>query len=116
MTPLKNFFINANGTPMGIYTATTEEGAVLAYAQDAGYETVAEAAAVLGQDITDWRSGLDVEEVRPGSVIAVSKCSDATFYDVVRVEGERTLIIRDAGTNYVEQTIDRSLVAQIKAA
>jgi len=34
----------------------------------------------------------------------------------VRKEGRHGRAVRQAGTNYPEQTIDRSLIAQVKAA
>ena len=76
MTALKFFSIAANGTQVGIYQGTDEDAAVLAYAQDAGYKTIAnaayihseyglsdKAAAELEQIVADWRAELDVEEV-----------------------------------------------------
>lgn len=77
MTALKIFSIAANGTPMGIYRATDEDAAVLAYAQDAGYNTITDAAyirseygltdraaAELEQIVADWRAELVVEDLQ----------------------------------------------------
>ncbi|MFK3962172.1 hypothetical protein ACI2KT_01160 [Ensifer adhaerens] len=129
MTALKLFSIAANGTPIGIFKAADADAAVLAYAQDAGYETIADAAYIhseyglgdtaaveLERIVADWRAELDVEEVTEGSVIALSNASDAAWYDVVRTEGNHGLVIRESGTDYAEQIIDHSLIAQIKAA
>lgn len=128
-TALKNFAIAAFGTPVGIYQGVDEDAAVLAYAHDAGYQLITDAAyihhsyglsekgaAELAEIVADWRAGLDFEEVTAGTLVAVSKASDATWYEVVRTDGASLLVIREAGTDYAEQTIDCSLIAQIKAA
>lgn len=54
--------------------------------------------------------------ITPGSLVAVSKAADATWYDVVRPVGEFNLVVREVGTDHADQTIDRSMIAQIKAA
>ena len=46
---MTTFLITANGVEMGSYEGATEREAIIAYVQDAGYETVAEAAAATGQ-------------------------------------------------------------------
>lgn len=76
MTGRKTFSIAANGTPMGFYKGVDEDDAVLAYAQDAGYRTIVDAAFIrsecglsgktaeqLEQIVSDWRAELEVEEV-----------------------------------------------------
>lgn len=42
------------------YDAATEGAAILAYVRDAGYETVAEAAEVLGQTEDEFVAGLTI--------------------------------------------------------
>jgi hypothetical protein len=64
MTALKLFSIAANGTPMGIFAGIDEDAAVLAYAQAAGYKTIADAAAVFDEKVEDWRAELDVEDLQ----------------------------------------------------
>ncbi|MDH2088544.1 hypothetical protein N5K21_07390 [Rhizobium pusense] len=129
MTALKLFSIAANGTHMGIFKAIDEHAAVLAYAQDAGYKTIADAAYIhseyelgekaadeLDQIIADWRAELDVEEVTTGSVVAFSKAADATWFEVIRTHGDHGLEVREVGSEYQTQLLDRCYVAQIKAA
>lgn len=64
MTALKLFSIAANGTPMGIFKGVDEDAAVLAYAQDAGYKSVEDAAAALDESVADFRADLDVEDLQ----------------------------------------------------
>lgn len=76
MTALKIFSIAANGTPIGVFTATDANAAVLAYVQDAGYKTIEDAATVhvigigtktaeeIEQIVDDWRAELDVEDLQ----------------------------------------------------
>ena len=53
MTAIKNFSIAANGTPMGIFEGADEEAALLAYAQDAGFKDIEDAATrYLDRDVT----------------------------------------------------------------
>lgn len=54
--------------------------------------------------------------VTVGSVVAVNNLADAAWFEVVNTDGAFHLIVREAGTNYAEQTIHRSMIAQIKAA
>jgi hypothetical protein len=73
MTALKSFAVAANGTPMGVYQGTDADAAVLAYALDAGFKSIEDAATRyldrevcsddVGQIIADWCAELDVEEV-----------------------------------------------------
>lgn len=44
----KQYHIKANGTGMGIYTATSEAEALDAYARDAGYADYADLCATVG--------------------------------------------------------------------
>lgn len=74
MTALKIFSIAANGTPIGVFTATDADAAVLAYVQDAGYKTIEQAATIhvmepktaeeIEQIVEDWRAELDVEDLQ----------------------------------------------------
>jgi len=76
VTTLKTFSIAANGAPMGFYKGVDEDDAVLAYAMEAGYRTIVDAAFIhseyglsgktaeqLEQIVSDWREELEVEEV-----------------------------------------------------
>ncbi len=64
MTALKLFSIAAHGTTMGVFKAADADAAVLAYAQDAGYKSVEDAASVLEESVADWRAELDVEDLQ----------------------------------------------------
>ncbi|MDX0533017.1 hypothetical protein GOL26_22670 [Sinorhizobium medicae] len=77
MTALKLFSIAENGTPIGIYQGADADAAVLAYAQNAGYTTIADAAYIhseyglsdkaaadLEQIVAKWRAELDVEDLQ----------------------------------------------------
>ncbi len=54
------FTITANGTEMGTYEAADRNAAVLAYVQDAGYDSVAAAAEVLGKTEEEFVAELHV--------------------------------------------------------
>lgn len=56
------------------------------------------------------------EAVTTGSVVAFSKAADATWYDVIRTEGEFVIVVREAGTSYAAQEADRCMIEQVKAA
>jgi hypothetical protein len=43
------FEVQANGLFMGVYEASDAQAAILAYVQDAGYKTIADACKVCGQ-------------------------------------------------------------------
>lgn len=109
MTAFKLFAIAANGTPMGIYRGVDADEAVNAYGKDAGYISSEHTPIV-----TDWRSELDVEDLTTGSVVAFSNASDATWYDLIRTEGDFGIVVREVDTDYAEQTIDCSMITQIQ--
>jgi hypothetical protein len=50
---MKSYKITANGIDMGAYPGTTEEEAVLAYFQDAGYASLEAVKEVTGRDAFD---------------------------------------------------------------
>lgn len=54
------FTITANGTEMGTYEAADEQGAILAYVQDAGYSSIADAADALSQTEDEFLSDIAV--------------------------------------------------------
>lgn len=105
MTALKLFSIAANGTPMGIYQGTDEDAAVLAYAQAAGYKTIADAAyiaseygltdkaaAELEQIVADWRAELDVEDLQETYEYILDDIRD--FSTAVSDDNEKMLNVR----------------------
>lgn len=51
----------ATGIHMGTYAAADEEGAVLAYSQDAGYESIAQAASACDLSTDEYVAELIVE-------------------------------------------------------
>ena len=58
---------------------------------------------------------MNEKNIKVGSVVAFNTLPDATWFDVVEVEGF-TLTVREHGTDYAKQWIDRSLVKQVKEA
>ena len=62
-TKMKSFQISANFTDMGIFEGADESAAVLAYTQDAGYDSVEAAAESLGQTVEEYNDELVVTEV-----------------------------------------------------
>lgn len=58
----KLFNITANGAEMGQYEGETADGAVLAYVNDAGYETVQQAADACGQTVDQFLADIEVSE------------------------------------------------------
>lgn len=59
----KTWTISANGTSMGTYAGDTEADAALAYARDAGYETIEEAAEVCGKTRENFINALEIEAI-----------------------------------------------------
>jgi len=62
-TNMPTFNIIANGTDMGDYTGIDADAAVEAYARDACYKSVADAASALRQSVEAFRAELRVVEV-----------------------------------------------------
>lgn len=54
-----------------------------------------------------------MKAIKVGSVVAFNKLADAAWFDVVHINGFR-LTVREHGTNYATQEIDKSFVAQVK--
>lgn len=52
-------------------------------------------------------------KIKVGSKVAFNTLSDATWFEVVAINGF-TLTVREAGTDYATQTIDKSLVKQVQ--
>lgn len=105
MTALKLFSIAANGTPVGVFKAADADAAVLAYAQDAGYKTIADAAyihltyglsdqsaAELEQIVADWRAELDVEDLQETYELILDDIRD--FAATESAHSEKMLNIR----------------------
>lgn len=57
---MATFTITANGIEMGTYEAADEQAAILAYVQDAGYSSVADAADVLCQTEDEFLADITV--------------------------------------------------------
>lgn len=54
-------------------------------------------------------------KITKGDQVAFNNLADATWFDVIHVDGYR-LVIREAGTDYKEQATDTSLVKQVRKA
>lgn len=52
-------------------------------------------------------------DIRKGSVVAFNTLEDATWFDVLEVDGF-LLTLREHGTDYATQTMDKSLVKQVR--
>jgi hypothetical protein len=55
------------------------------------------------------------ETPKPGDLVAFNMLPDATWFEVLSVDGF-TLTVREAGTDYSPQQIDLSLIKQKEAA
>lgn len=53
------------------------------------------------------------KEIKIGSLVAFNKLPDAVWFDVLEING-LLLVIREHGTNYATQTMDKSLVVQVR--
>lgn len=51
--------------------------------------------------------------VEVGSVVAFNTLEDAAWFDVLEIDGF-TLTLREHGTNYAKQYMDKSLVKQVR--
>lgn len=56
--------ITANGIEMGTYDAVSADAAILAYVNDAGYTTVADAAEVCGQSVDEFLADITATETK----------------------------------------------------
>lgn len=92
MTALKFFAIAANGTPMGIFKGVDEDAAVLAYAHDAGFRDIEDAATrYLDRDVAvdlddaidSWRAELEVEVVEPFAVKSVEWLHEESYTMII---------------------------------
>jgi hypothetical protein len=52
-------------------------------------------------------------EIKVGSQVAFNKLDDAVWFDVLEIEG-MMMTIREHGTDYRKQYMDKSLVVQVK--
>lgn len=55
------------------------------------------------------------KEVKVGSIVAFNALPTATWFDVLAIEGHFVMTVREHGTNYAEQHMDKSLVKQIRS-
>jgi hypothetical protein len=55
----------------------------------------------------------DTNNLKVGDVVAFNMTQDPTWFDVVGIDGFR-LVVREHGTNYAVQTIDKSCVKQVR--
>lgn len=53
------------------------------------------------------------KEIKVGSQVAFNNLPDAVWFDVLEING-LLLVIREHGTNYATQTMDKSLVVQVQ--
>jgi hypothetical protein len=54
-------------------------------------------------------------EIKVGSKVAFNTLADAVWFDVLEIDGF-TLVIRETGTSYAKQYMDKSLVKAVKSA
>lgn len=54
-----------------------------------------------------------MRKITVGSVVAFNTLKDAVWFDVLKIEGF-TLTVREHGTDYAPQTIDKDLVKQVR--
>lgn len=54
-----------------------------------------------------------MKKIEVGSVVAFNNLEDATWFDVLEMEGF-LLTIREHGTNYSVQYMDKSLVKRVR--
>jgi len=52
--------------------------------------------------------------IEVGSIVAFNTLDDAVWFDVLQIDGF-TLTIREHGTNYAKQTMDKSCVKQVRS-
>jgi hypothetical protein len=52
--------------------------------------------------------------IEVGSVVAFNKLDDAAWFDVLAIDG-MTLTLREHGTDYAKQFMDKSLVKQVRS-
>jgi len=62
MTNVTNWLICADCREIGVFDGATREDAILAYCRAAGYDTIAEAAAVQSLSVEAFAQTLDVTE------------------------------------------------------
>lgn len=60
----KTFQIAANGIEMGAYAGANADEAISAYIADAGYDSIEDAADVLGQTVEAFLAEITVTEVK----------------------------------------------------
>lgn len=53
------------------------------------------------------------KQITVGCQVAFNKLPDAVWFDVLKIDG-MLLVIREHGTNYATQTMEKSLVVQIQ--
>lgn len=53
------------------------------------------------------------DEIKVGDLVAFNKLKDATWFDVLKIDGF-ILTIREHDTNFATQQFDRSLVKKIR--
>ena len=53
------------------------------------------------------------QEIKVGSQVAFNKLDDAVWFDVLEIDG-MLIVIREHGTEYAKQVMDKSLVVQVK--
>lgn len=56
---------------------------------------------------------MNEKDIKVGAVVAFNTLPDATWFDVLEVNGF-ALTVREHGTDYAKQWVDRSLVKQVK--
>ncbi|QWY83626.1 hypothetical protein [Rhizobium phage RHph_X2_26] len=52
-------------------------------------------------------------KIEVGSIVAFNTLPDAVWFDVLSIDGF-TLTIREHGTNYAKQSMDKSFVKQVR--
>lgn len=57
---------------------------------------------------------IDTSKIVVGSKVAFNTLNDAIWFDVVARHGPHNLEIRESGTNYATQIMDKCYVVQLK--
>jgi hypothetical protein len=53
------------------------------------------------------------QKIKVGDIVAFNNLPDAVWFDVLEIDGPR-IVIREHGTDFAKQIMDRSLVKQIR--
>lgn len=54
-----------------------------------------------------------IRPIRPGDMVAFNTLDDATWWDVVMIEGFK-MVVREHGTDYAPQNADTSMIKKVR--